>query len=42
MIGWDSGYVDYATTTYWYGDYNATATGLSGPEEAKQKLLPAL
>jgi hypothetical protein len=23
MLGWDSGYVDYATTIYWYGDYES-------------------
>lgn len=40
MIGWDSGYVDYATTTYWYGDYNAHTVTTSGAEEAKKKLVP--
>jgi hypothetical protein len=30
ILGWDSGYVDYATTIYWYGDYNAKAYGTSG------------
>lgn len=29
MLGWDSGYADYATTIYWYGDYNAKAFGTS-------------
>ncbi|MDR2775429.1 MAG: DUF2961 domain-containing protein [Tannerella sp.] len=24
MLGWDSGYVDYATTVYWYGDYESS------------------
>lgn len=26
ILGWDSGYVDYATTIYWYGDYESTMT----------------
>ncbi len=41
MIGWIRGYVDYATTIYWYGDYHAKAMGTSGVDEAKMKLLPA-
>lgn len=41
MLGWDSGYVDYSTTTYWYGDYDAVATGVSGAPEAMRPLLPA-
>lgn len=41
MLGWDNGYVDYATTIYWYGDYNAKAYGLSGVKEARRKLVPA-
>ena len=41
MLGWDSGYVDYATTTYWYGDYNAEALGTSGIAEARHQLLQA-
>jgi len=41
MIGWQRGYVDYATTTYWYGDYNSQAIGTSGVEEAGRKLVPA-
>lgn len=41
MLGWDSGYVDYATTIYWYGDFDATAVGTSGVKEAKKALLPA-
>ena len=40
MLGWDSGYVDYATTIYWYGDYQAKAIGTSGIEEAQRPLLP--
>jgi hypothetical protein len=28
MLGWDSGFADYATTVYWYGDYAASATGI--------------
>lgn len=40
MIGWQRGYSDYATTTYWYGDYDAKAIGLSGVEEATKKLVP--
>ncbi|WP_029904881.1 glycoside hydrolase family 172 protein [Prevotella sp. 10(H)] len=40
MIGWQNGYSDYATTTYWYGDYNSRAIGTSGVEEAKRKLVP--
>lgn len=30
MLGWDSGYVDYATTIYWYGDYDSKPYGTSG------------
>lgn len=41
MLGWDNGYVDYATTIYWYGDYDAKALGTSGIEQARQTLLPA-
>ena len=40
MLGWDSGYVVYATTIYWYGDYNSEAQGTSGIDEAKRQLLP--
>lgn len=40
MIGWQRGYSDYATTTYWYGDYDSEAIGLSGIEEARRKLIP--
>ncbi|WP_099464193.1 glycoside hydrolase family 172 protein [Parabacteroides provencensis] len=40
MLGWDSGYVDYATTIYWYGDYNAQAQGTSGEDQAKRILPP--
>ena len=42
MLGWDSGYVDYATTIYWYGDYKAEVSGTSGVEEAKRQLLKAI
>jgi hypothetical protein len=41
MMGWDKGYVDYATTIYWYGDYDSKAIGTSGVEEAVKKLVPA-
>lgn len=41
MIGWVRGYVDYATTIYWYGDYNSHAIGLSGANEARKKLHKA-
>ncbi len=41
MIGWDRGHADYATTTYWYGDYDAQAIGTSGIEEARRQLVPA-
>ncbi|MDR1091613.1 MAG: DUF2961 domain-containing protein [Prevotella sp.] len=41
MIGWQRGYSDYATTIYWYGDFNARAIGTSGIEEATRKLVPA-
>lgn len=41
MIGWQRGLSDYATTTYWYGDYEAKAIGTSGIEEARRKLIPA-
>ncbi|GAB6118972.1 glycoside hydrolase family 172 protein [Dysgonomonas termitidis] len=40
MIGWQRGYSDYATTIYWYGDFNARAIGTSGIEEAARKLVP--
>lgn len=40
MLGWDSGYADYATTVYWYGDYTARFDGASGMAEAKRRLLP--
>lgn len=39
MMGWEPGYADYATTTYWYGDYNSRAIGTSGAEEAKQLIV---
>ena len=39
MIGWQKGYADYATTTYWYGDYASQAIGTSGIEEARKKLM---
>ncbi|MDR1920044.1 MAG: DUF2961 domain-containing protein [Tannerellaceae bacterium] len=32
MLGWDSGYADYATTIYWYGDYKAEVLNTSGVE----------
>ncbi len=41
MIGWVRGYVDYATTTYWYGDYNSRAIGVSGIDEARRRLVKA-
>ncbi len=41
MMGWEKGYADYATTIYWYGDYNAQAIGTSGIDETRRKLLPA-
>lgn len=41
MLGWKPGKADYATTIYWYGDYDAQAFGTSSIEEAGQKLLPA-
>lgn len=41
MIGWINGYVDYATTIYWYGDYNSRAIGTSGVDEARRKLVKA-
>ncbi|MDR1368840.1 MAG: DUF2961 domain-containing protein [Dysgonamonadaceae bacterium] len=40
MLGWDSGYVDYATTIYWYGAYDAVACGTFTGGEVKQ-YLPA-
>ncbi len=40
VIGWDRGSVDYATTIYWYGEFNSRALGLSGIEEAKKTLHP--
>ncbi|MFV0418388.1 MAG: glycoside hydrolase family 172 protein [Dysgonomonas sp.] len=40
MIGWDRGSADYATTIYWYGDYDSQALGTSGIAEASKKLLP--
>lgn len=30
MIGWNKGYVDYTTTIFWYGDFDATAVGITG------------
>jgi hypothetical protein len=41
LLGWDSGYVDYATTIYWYGDYESKAHGTSGAEEARFILPPS-
>ena len=41
MLGWDPGYVDYSTTTYWYGDYDAKAIGTSGIPNALKPLLPS-
>lgn len=40
MLGWNKGYVDYATTIYWYGDYASQVLGTSGEEEAKRQLVP--
>lgn len=42
MLGWDSGYADYSTTIYWYGDYDAKAFGTSGEDQAKRALQPAI
>ncbi len=39
MLSWDPGSVNYSTTIYWYGDYDAKAQNLSGAEEAT-RLLP--
>ncbi|KOH43644.1 hypothetical protein NC99_35640 [Sunxiuqinia dokdonensis] len=39
MLGWQPGSVNYATTVYWYGDYNSVAKGTSGMEEATKKLI---
>lgn len=41
MIGWERGNVDYATTIFWYGDYESKAIGTSGVEEAKRVLIAA-
>lgn len=41
MISWDPGKVDYSTTIYWYGDYEAKAKGLSGLDDAKHPLPEA-
>ncbi len=41
MIGWQRGFSDYSTTTYWYGDTDTRAVGTSGVEEAGVELLPA-
>ncbi|MDR2953644.1 MAG: DUF2961 domain-containing protein [Prevotella sp.] len=41
MMGWERGHADYATTIYWYGDYDSQAIGTSGEEEARRKLVPA-
>lgn len=39
MLSWEVGTVDYSTTVFWYGDYTATAVGVSEPEDVKY-LLP--
>ncbi|HWV70562.1 MAG TPA: glycoside hydrolase family 172 protein [Pseudosphingobacterium sp.] len=40
MLSWVKGRVDYATTVYWYGSYQAEAENTSGLEEATVKLQP--
>lgn len=40
MLGWTSGLVDYATTMYWYGDFDSKAIGTTGECEAKRGLVP--
>lgn len=40
MLSWVKGNVDYATTIYWYGDYDAEAQNTSGLEEITDYILP--
>lgn len=40
MLSWVKGNVDYATTIYWYGDYDAEAQNTSGLEEITGYMLP--
>lgn len=40
MLGWISGYVDYATTIYWYGDFDSKAIGTTDEHEARKALVP--
>ncbi|MGQ8335189.1 glycoside hydrolase family 172 protein [Sunxiuqinia sp. A32] len=39
MLGWQPGTVDYATTVFWYGDFDSVAKGTSGMDEATKKLV---
>lgn len=41
MLSWQKGSVDYATTIFWYGDYDSKAVGTSGIDEVTKTLLPA-
>lgn len=40
MLSWVKGTVDYATTIYWYGEYDAKAENTSGLEEITGYRLP--
>ena len=40
MLSWVKGEVDYATTIYWYGDYDSEAVNTSGLEEVTGYVLP--
>jgi hypothetical protein len=41
MLGWKKGTVDYATTSFWYGNIKARPEGTSEIDEATVKLLPS-
>lgn len=42
MLSHKNGFVDYASTVFWYGDSTARAVGTSGLREAIRPLLPTL
>ena len=42
LISWETGYVDYSSTIYWYGDLNSKNENSSSIEEALYILPPAI
>lgn len=38
LLSWNNGQADYATTVYWYGDFNAKVKSVPSEEEILQKI----